>query len=70
MRARIQFLNRWWAAGILLAAAGVGLTRLASPADPGGPAVALRRAGALVALGGLAVIAVGVSRRVHRGGSA
>lgn len=56
----------WWLVGIGLAAVGVVLTRLAAPAFalPERPLVQV--AGELLALGGLAVIAWGVSRRVRQ----
>ena len=61
---RIAFLaDPWWRRGLVLAAAGIVLTRAAAPAlaDPGRSVVAL--AGELVALGGLTAIAIGIRRR-------
>ncbi len=57
----------WWLGGVALAAVGVILVRIAAPSFAGVARPVLEIAGQLLALGGLGVIAVGVSRRVHRG---
>lgn len=61
-----RFVTPWWLGGIALAAGGVLITRVAAPAleAPARPLVQV--AGELLALGGLLVIAWGISRRVRR----
>jgi hypothetical protein len=64
-----HLLTPWWAGGVVLAALGVVLARLAGPSLEGTARLWVEAAGKLLAMGGLFVIAAGVSRRV-RGGSA
>jgi hypothetical protein len=63
-----HLLTPGWVGGVVLAALGVILARLVAPAAAGTLRPWLEAAGKLIALGGLFVIAAGVSRRV-RGGS-
>ena len=56
----------WWLGGVALAAVGVILVRIAAPSLGGASRPVVEVAGQLLALGGLVVIAFGVSRRVHR----
>jgi len=67
MKRLAKFATPWWLGGVALAAAGVIVARLAAPAFGGAARPAVELAGELLALGGLAVIAVGVSRRVQQG---
>lgn len=60
-----QFGNRWWLGGVALAAGGVFLARLAAPALAPAAQPWVRLAGELAGLGGLGLIAWGVSRRAH-----
>lgn len=61
-----RFATPWWLGGTALAAVGILVTRIAAPAldAPARPLVQV--AGELLALGGLLVIAYGVSRRMRR----
>jgi drug/metabolite transporter (DMT)-like permease len=59
----------WWLGGVALAAVGVILVRIAAPFWGGAARPIAEIAGHLLALGGLTLIAVGVSRRVHRSSS-
>jgi hypothetical protein len=56
---------RFWVVGILVALGGVGLARAIAPLSAGHLRVALTVGGQLLALGGLLIISVGVSRRVR-----
>ena len=67
MKRLAKFATSWWLSGVALAAAGVIVARLAAPAFGGAARPVVEIAGELLALGGLAVIAIGVSRRVHQG---
>jgi uncharacterized membrane protein YdcZ (DUF606 family) len=69
MRRLGNLATPWWMGGVALAAAGVIAARVAAPALGGAAQSTVAIAGQLLALGGLAVIAVGVSRRVHRDSS-
>lgn len=66
MRRLRHFATPWWLAGIILAAVGVLLARFAAPGLGERARALTALAGELLALGGLVVIAIGVSRRVHR----
>jgi len=57
----------WWLGGVTLAAAGVIVARVVAPALGATAQPVAQIAGELLALCGLAVISIGVSRRVHRG---
>lgn len=57
---------RFWTVGVGLAVAGVILARLISGETSGAVRVGLTVAGQLLALTGLFVICVGVSRRLRR----
>ncbi|HVU32383.1 MAG TPA: hypothetical protein VHE61_03045 [Opitutaceae bacterium] len=58
---------RFWIAGIAIAAAGVVLARFLAPSLPAGHArLCTTVSGQLLALVGLGLICVGVSRRVSR----
>lgn len=59
-------LNRWWLGGGALAAAGLVVTRVIAPALEGAARSKMALGGELLALGGLAVIAMGISRRANR----
>jgi len=56
----------WWLGGVALAAAGVIVARVVAPALGATAQRAVEVAGELLAFGGLAVIAFGMSRRRHR----
>lgn len=60
---------RYWITGLLLAALGVALNRLASPAVEGAPRSVLALGGQLLGVGGLIVIASGIRRRIERASS-
>jgi hypothetical protein len=64
-----QFANRYWGGGLLLAATGVIIARIVSPTLEHGPRELSAAAGELLAVIGLFVIAVGVSRRLRGGES-
>lgn len=56
---------RHWLAGLALATLGVAVNRLLAPAFPAGQLrAAIALSGELVALAGLAVIALGIRRRL------
>jgi uncharacterized membrane protein YdcZ (DUF606 family) len=57
--------TRYWAAGTLAAFAGVGLARLVAPHLAPTARIACTVGGQLLALAGLIIISVGVSRRVR-----
>ena len=56
----------WWLGGVALAAAGVIVARVVAPALGATARPVVEVAGELLAFGGLAVIALGLSRRGHR----
>ena len=66
MKRFTQLATPWWIGGVILAMTGVLLARLGGSATTGGGRALATVAGQLLALGGLIVIALGVSRRVHR----
>jgi len=55
----------YWISGTFAALGGAGLTRWVAPGLDGGARLGCTVAGQLLALAGLAVICLGVSRRVH-----
>jgi len=59
---------RFWVAGTLAAFAGVALARLIAPQLAQSSRIACMVGGQLLALAGLTIISVGVSRRVRRHG--
>lgn len=66
MRRLEKFATPWWLGGVALAAVGVILVRIAAPSLSGATRPVMEITGQLMALGGLVVIAFGVSRRMHR----
>lgn len=66
MKRWAKLATPWWLGGIGLAAVGVVLTRLAAPTFALAERPLVQVAGELLALGGLGVIAWGVSRRVRQ----
>jgi hypothetical protein len=56
---------RPWLTGLLLACAGVAITRILAPGCGRSLRAGLTLAGQLTALGGLLIIALGIRRRVH-----
>jgi hypothetical protein len=60
-----RFVTPWWLGGAALAAFGVIVVRMAAPHFASAVQPLVKVAGELLALGGLLVIAWGVSRRVR-----
>ena len=56
--------RRYWIAGIVIALIGVFLARVVAPHFDNQTGVMLTVAGRLLGMGGLIVIAIGISRRV------
>ncbi|HEY9248816.1 MAG TPA: hypothetical protein VIO38_06780 [Rariglobus sp.] len=57
---------RHWLAGIVIAFAGVAVTRLWAPGFEGRAHAAVAVAGQLLAMGGLFIILLGIRRRLRR----
>jgi hypothetical protein len=63
MKRLAKFATPWWLGGVALAALGVIVVRVASPAIASAVQPAAKLAGELLALAGLLVIARGLNRR-------
>ncbi|HWL15864.1 MAG TPA: hypothetical protein VNR00_09675 [Opitutus sp.] len=57
---------RWWIAGVSTALSGVALVRLVAPQFDGSVRLLVAAGGQLLALGGLFIICLGVSRRIKQ----
>lgn len=66
MKPFARLANPWWLGGVALAATGVIVARIGAPALGASAQPVVEVVGELLALGGLAVIALGVGRRVQR----
>jgi hypothetical protein len=60
----LKAARRYWIAGIVIALVGVLLARVVAPHFEARPRTILNVAGRLLGMGGLVVIAFGVSRRI------
>ncbi len=59
---------RYWISGTLAASAGVLVARVLAPHAAPSLRLSLTLGGQLLALGGLVILCIGVSRRIHRDG--